>query len=220
MFKMVENNSKDIGEMKKTLEKVTKILESKLMNTQFVEEELTVDVMYVNEGAPKMMLLDSGAPKSVVSKEWIESYLKDMDVKEEEIKRKSCYRRFRMGETVYVSEVEMVFPIILKTDGEDYVKRELKAYVIDANGVNFLLGKETLKEWKVSIDYEKNKMEFKEKGKSVGLIELKGGHLLAQLELVGEWENEDTVNLVKKEDDFANVNVVRKIHRTLNHKSK
>ena len=78
MFKMVENNSKDIGEMKQQLEKVTKILESKLMSTQFIEEELTVDVMYVNEGAPKMMLLDSGAPKSVVSKEWIESYLKGM----------------------------------------------------------------------------------------------------------------------------------------------
>ena len=36
------------------------------------------------------------------------------------------------------------------------------------------------------------------KRKSVGLIESRGGHLLAQLELVGEWKNEDTVLLVKK----------------------
>ena len=76
MFKMIENQQKEIGEIKKQMEKMTKMMESKLMNTQFVEEELTVDVMYVNEGTPKMMLIDSGAPKSVVSKEWIEGYLK------------------------------------------------------------------------------------------------------------------------------------------------
>ena len=56
-------------------------------------------------------------------------------------------------------------------------------------------------------------MEFKEKKKSVGLIESRGGHLLAQLELVGEWKNEDTVFLVKKEDDVANMNVVKKYTR-------
>ena len=166
-----------------------------------------------------MILIDSGAPKSVVSREWIEGYLKDMKVDEQEVKRKGCYRRFRMGETTYVSEIEMEYPVILKTDKGDFVKRELLAYVIDADGVNFLLGKETLKNWKVNMDYEENKLEFKEKRKSVELIESKGGHLLAQLELVGEWKNEDTVFLVKKEEEVTTVNSVRKIHKVLNHKS-
>ena len=125
-----------------------------------------------------------------------------------------------MGERTYVSEVEIAFPIILKTDREDYVKREVTAYVINAEGVNFLLGKEMLKEWKVSIDYEENKMEMKEKGKNVKLIESKGGHLLAQLELVGEWNVNEAIFLVEKEKDLTNLNVVKKIHQSLNHNSK
>ena len=83
-----------------------------------------------------------------------------MKVDEQEVKRKSCYRRFRMGETTYVSEIEMEFPVILKTDRGDFVKREMTAYVIDADGVNFFLGKETLKEWKVNMDYEENKIRI------------------------------------------------------------
>ena len=58
-----------------------------------------------------------------MSKDWIEGYLKDMKVSEDEIKKKSCYRRFKMGETTYLSEVEIIFPIVLKTDSGDYIKR-------------------------------------------------------------------------------------------------
>ena len=39
-----------------------------------------MNVNLMNEGVPKMMLIDSGAPKSVVSREWIDRYLKDMKV--------------------------------------------------------------------------------------------------------------------------------------------
>ena len=53
---------------------------------------MIVDVKFVNAGAPRMMLIDSGAPKSVVSTEWIEGYLKDVKVSEEEIKKKTCNR--------------------------------------------------------------------------------------------------------------------------------
>ena len=91
-----------------------------------------------------------------------------------------------MEETTYVSEVEITFPIVLKTDSGDYIKRELTAYIIDADRVNFLLGRETIKEWKLRIDHEEDKLEFKEKDKKVKLIKSKEGHLIAQLELVGK----------------------------------
>ena len=39
---------------------------------------MIVDVKFMNAGAPRMMLMDSGSPNSVVSKEWIEGYLDDM----------------------------------------------------------------------------------------------------------------------------------------------
>ena len=49
---------------------------------------MIVDVKFMNSRAPRMMLIDSGAPKSVVSKEWIEGYLMDMKVGEDEIEKK------------------------------------------------------------------------------------------------------------------------------------
>ena len=47
------------------------ILKGKLINNHFVEEEVIVDVKFMNAGVPKMMLIDSGAPKSVMGREWI-----------------------------------------------------------------------------------------------------------------------------------------------------
>ena len=100
------------------------IIKGIVINGHFVEEDVIIDVNLMNAGAPKMMLIDSGAPKSVVSREWIDGYLKDMKVDESEIERKSCCRRFRMGETTYISEVEIRFPIVLKTDEGEYKRKE------------------------------------------------------------------------------------------------
>ena len=172
-FKKVETLEKDMKELKK-------MLKGKLIN-HFVEDEVIVDVKYINAGASRMMLIDSGAPKSVVSKEWIEAYLKDMKVGGDEIEKKSCCKHFRIGEITYLSEVEIKFPIVLKTDNRDYMKREVIVYIIDAERVNFLLGRETIKEWRLRIDLEEGKLEFKENDKKVGLIESIGGHLIVQL---------------------------------------
>ena len=51
------------------------------------------------------------------------------------------------------------------------MKRELTAYIIDADRVSFFLGRETIKEWKLRIDHEEDKLEFKEKDKNINLIE-------------------------------------------------
>ena len=60
-------------------------MKGKFINNHFVEEDVIVDVKYMNAGAPKMMLIDCGAPKSIVSKQWIEGYLKDIKVDENEV---------------------------------------------------------------------------------------------------------------------------------------
>ena len=73
---------------------------------------------------------------------------------ENEIQKKSCYTCFRMGETTYLSEAEIRFPIVLKNASGDYMKRELTAYIIDADRMNFLLGREIKNEWKFRIDHE------------------------------------------------------------------
>ena len=40
------------------------------------------------------------------------------------------------------------------------------------------------------------------------------------LELVGKWEDIDVIHLLEKEDYLKSEGVIKKIHRTLNHKSK
>ena len=124
-----------------------------------------------------------------------------------------------MGKTVYLSEEEVTFPIIMKTDRGDFVKREIVASVIDSEEVNFLCGKETIKKWKTKVDFEEYKQEFKAKDNNVELIESEGGHLLARLELVGTWKNDKAFYLVEK-DDVSSDGAVKKIYKILNLKSK
>ena len=62
------------------------------------------------------------------------------------------------------------------------------------------------------------KLGFKEKNNNINL--LKGSHLLAKLELVGTWKDEDAVFLVKEEKDVKNLKTMRKINKVLNHKQK
>ena len=94
MFKKVETLEKDMKEIKE-------MLKGKFVNTQFVEEEVIVDVKFMNAGAPRMMLIDSGAPKSIVRKDWIEGYMKEIKVGEDDIQKKICYRCSKMGEITY-----------------------------------------------------------------------------------------------------------------------
>ena len=186
----------------------------------FVEEEVVIDVNLINEGKARMRLLDCGAPKSVVAREWIEGYLKDMKVDESEIKRRSCYRRFRMGETTYLSEVEITFPIVLKTEDGEYMRRIVIAYIRNAERVNFLLGKESIKELYIMVDVPGDRIVFKKKEKKVETQESAGGHILVNLELVGKWEDSEAILLVEKEDDVKSESAIKRIHQTLNHKSK
>ena len=83
-----------------------------------------------------------------------------------------------------------------------------------------MLGRETIKVWRLKIDVDDDKLEFKEKGKKVELVESKGGHLVPNLELDTKWEDKDAIYLVEKEDEVKSDKVIKKIHRILNHKSK
>ena len=106
----------------------------------------------------------------------------------------------------------------MKTDNNNFVKRDVTANIIESNEVNFLCGEETLMDWKTILDFADRKLGFKEKNKAVDLI--KGSHLLVKLELVGKWRDEDAVFLVKEEDDLKTLKAVTRIHKVLNHKQK
>ena len=141
-----------------------------------------------------------------------------MKVDNSEVKEKSSYRSFRMGERIYISREEIGFPIELKTDSGDYIKREVKAYMIDADRVNFLLGKETMKEWKLKIDQEEDILVFK--GKKVRLSTNREENLIAYLEMVGKWEDKDEIDLVEKEDEVKNDDKINSVIQQENDKGK
>ena len=109
----------------------------------------------------------------------------------------------------------------MKTENDDPVKKSVTANVINTDEVNFLCGRETTKGWKIKVDMEEDKLEFKEQGKIVKLKEWEGGHLLVKLEQVGNDFDEESVNFLKEEDDaMVCESTLRKIHEILNHKSK
>ena len=72
----------------------------------------------------------------------------------------------------------------MKTDANNFMKREIVANINISDEVNFLCGKETIKEWKTKDDLEEDKLEFKGQDKNVELMESEGGNHLAKLQLV------------------------------------
>ena len=72
----------------------------------------------------------------------------------------------------------------------------------------------------IMLDCPRHRIVFNEKGKKVETLESSGGHMVVNLELVGEWENNEAIYLVEKEDDVKSEKAIKRIHKNLNHKSK
>ena len=85
MAKNVESNGKDIQEMKKQLKEIIEKLH-KVKENHFVEEEYKLNVRYVNEAKGIQTIVNSGAPVSIATSKWMKKYLKEMEVKKDEMK--------------------------------------------------------------------------------------------------------------------------------------
>merc|ERR1712030_27575 len=173
-----------------SVKKIEEMLKKVTINTQFVEEEISIDIKYVQRETENSMIIDSGAPVSLVSNAWLKNYMAEAKVGDERIKQESNSRRFRLGKTLYISTKK----------------------------VTFLCGDETLKGWKTTLDFEEEKLGFKECKKTVQLE--RKSHLVVQLQVVGTWNEDEAVFLVQNEKDIKSFEAVRDIHRKLNHKSK
>ena len=69
--------------MKTLLDKLKKAMENCVNN--FVEEEYEVNVRFVDEAKGMNMIVDSGALVSIATSKWMEKYLKNMEVKKDDI---------------------------------------------------------------------------------------------------------------------------------------
>merc|ERR1712237_115679 len=168
------------------------------INTQYVEEEIFIDVKDVQKETDNSMIIDSGAPVSLLSSTWLRNYMEEAKVGKENIRQTSSNRRFRLGKTPYVSTRKVTFPIVMKTDDDDLIRRDVTANVIESDEVSFLCGEETLKAWKTMLDFEQEKLGFKDANKMVQLT--RQSHLVVKLQLVGTWNEDEAVFLVQQEN--------------------
>ena len=70
-----------------------------------------------------------------------------------------------------------MFPTVLKTDENAFVRREIEANVINLDEVNFLCGQKSIKEWRPKVGFEDDKLEMKGKDKNMEFIESDCGFL-------------------------------------------
>ena len=194
------------------------MLKRNLVKMNYVEEEIVIDIKFVDPNIRKKMLVDSGAPLSIVSSKWLNNYVKEVEIDNTDIIYKDSARRFILRKTQYLSTSEVTFPIMIKVENDDYIKRELTANVIETDDISFLCGRKTLEEWDTKVDFKGKKLEFKENEKSTELDISEGGHMLVSLEKVGAWTDEDSIYLIKNDNDVTSKKAITKIHKILNHK--
>merc|ERR1712090_37736 len=125
LVKKVEGMEKKINLIEKSLGGVSRIeemLKKVTINTQYVEEEIFIDVKYVQKEIDNSMIIDSGAPVSLISSTWLKNYIEEAKVEDESVLKTSSNRRFRLGKTPYVSTMKVTFPIVMKTDDDDLIR--------------------------------------------------------------------------------------------------
>ena len=94
------------------------------------------------------MILDPGAPVSLVGRSWLSKYLAEFDLKIEDMESSACFQVFWFGgiDKKHESKLLVELPlIVIINKGREYV---LKTYVhtID-DDVTFLVGRATIKSW-------------------------------------------------------------------------
>ena len=80
LFKKVESIEQRLekfDEVEKSMDTILEILKKNTINNEFAEEEMKINIKYVEKDKENMMLIDSGAPVSIGSSAWFKEYLKE-----------------------------------------------------------------------------------------------------------------------------------------------
>ena len=76
-------------------------------------------VRYVREIKGLNMIVESRAPLAIVSDKLLKKYVDAIKVDREDIKQRSCHKRFRFGEKVYKSTTEVTLEIVIRACDSD-----------------------------------------------------------------------------------------------------
>ena len=79
------------------------------------------------------MTLDTGCPPNLVSEAWLVNYLKENNMRREDLVSIKCNKKFRFGRSnIYISNEQVVIPIKIKQANGEYVKIDMEVYVVNA----------------------------------------------------------------------------------------
>ena len=120
---------------------------------------MVINYTYSDQGR-QMMIIDTGAPVSVVGVPWMKQYLKEFGLEINNIKSVECNQPFVFGPSKrYISEslIELLI-LITRMDGKEDVLT-VQTYLVDAE-VPFLCGKQTLETWNFKIDGQEKYWRF------------------------------------------------------------
>ena len=215
---------KSLEENQSKLSKIVddKIVDSKFIETDFIEEDwshegmniyFTKDITEANE-----MVADCGAPKTLIGHNYLQEYLKFLNISVEELEIFPCKQKFRFGPSqVYISTEKIKIPIFVQSHDE-ISEKFIETYVIQAD-VPFLLGLDTMREWRALIDMETEQMIFRSFDLSIKMLRNNGGHLIIPLKKSKEWSTSETVLFMNSETDVSSYEKIQKVHKNTNHKS-
>ena len=95
-------------------------LDKNVHNVKFVMEDddceidlsNVINVWYAkHDDDSKFMIVDTGNPKSLTSKKWLDNYLKVNIMKKDDVKSRQCRQKFKFGPSKsYVSEEILTIP--------------------------------------------------------------------------------------------------------------
>ena len=110
--------NKEIMEEIKKIKKDVNELKEKAVNVALIkEEEIEIQDVFFAENQEKadVMILDLGAPYSLVGKEWIKKYVEKNGGNIDEIERKKSKKKFCFGPgKVYLAEILYKIPVVVK----------------------------------------------------------------------------------------------------------
>lgn len=205
----------------------------KVEDTGFVSMEKQIDnnyieeIYFLDETPANQLIVDSGAPKNIVGRPWLEQYLKKNKFNENQVKRRlTDSKKFRFGPSkILISSEIYEIPIIIKGNepGTEYNILRVQVYVLDAS-VPFLISKEQLQAWNVIQSFTKNDEQLIIRSFKpqiiVNLVNTSGNHLAINLEENKSYSEEDVINYVNnlaENDEVSDYKSIKKVHQVLGH---
>ena len=171
-----------------------------------------------NDVDPTIAIIDTGCPRTVAGKPWLDSYIQTNEQQEHCLKFRREKTKFRFGNgPVYISERSWKIEVSIGK-----LKTAIWVAVVDAD-VPLLLGLDYQEKWGIVLDVQEGTLSIKSTGETFKVKTLRKNHW--KLKLQQKTLHEEATNLVlnvtmtnMKRNDLKKH--IMKVHKNLGHKSK